>query len=324
MVKVRKVNKLRVAVVPKDADCSELTEENAALYYTAAEYAKPVFDMVVSEFEGSLKKEAGLEKRLRRTKNIELKKGDIRFKIKATPSTSTAYQAVCQRFADYLEDLNEAAEAGVKRQGIRNIEGGTYVGLAEAEAKFEQLKDYNTNPRVTPRISCSTMKDQSLDNMLGVVEVEPEECGKFTEANAKLYRVAKAQASRIKKQVTDPFKKALKAETGYSGKNPPAETVYELYEIGDYVFQVCTVPKDKVSYGEIAKGIQDIFNQAVVETGIGRSSSDWLKVRDGQGFLNIDYMIEQYEKLKEENTKMTVEQTITVMPKPEYDSVVSV
>ena len=324
MVKVKRVNKLRVAVVAEDADCDELTEENAKLFYTASQYAKPVYDMVASEFEDALKKEAGLEKKLRKTKTIEMKKGDITFKIKATPSTSTTYQSVCQRFSDYLEDLRDAAAAGVRRAGIRTFDEDTYVGLAEAETKFEQLMEENTSPRITPKVSYSKMKDKSLDKMITAVEVDPENCGEFTGENAKLYRVAKEQAKRIKKQVTDPFKKALKAETGYDNNNVPEETVYELYEIGDYVFQVISAPRDNASYGEVAKGIKDIFNQAVVGVGIGRSSEDWLKVRDEQGFLNIGYMISRYEKLLKDNTKTIVEQKITVMPKPEYDSVVSV
>ncbi|MBR9691932.1 hypothetical protein GOV06_04040 [Candidatus Woesearchaeota archaeon] len=323
MVKIKRINKLRVAIVPKNVDCSELTKENAELYFAAEKYSQPWYDMVVSEFEKTLKKEAGLDRKFKKKREVELEKGDIKFKITGTPGTSTSYQSVCTRLEDYLTDLKDAVDQGIRRTGLRNLEDGTYISLNELQEKMEGFIDDYTNPKITPKIEYSKMRDQSLEKMLEVVEIEPETSGKFTGTNAKKYRLAKEQSKRIKSKVINPFKKALKAETEYSSDNVPEETVLDIYEIGEYAFSVLTVPKETTKYSEVVNNLKATVEKAQEEVENGRAEMPGLRIRDAEGLFEIDYMVDMYEKLIEDNTKTIVEQKIQVMPIAAYDEVIS-
>jgi hypothetical protein len=226
-----------------------LTPENAALFYTAVMFSEPVYSMVAKTFEETLKEEAGLEGKVKKTTEVELKKGDITFNLTATPSSSTSYQSICDRLDTYLADIQQAANDGVKRQGVRTFDGSTYLSLSELKIKVEDLVVQNTKPTTTTKIDYTKMKDQSLDKMLSVVEVEPESCGEFTCENAKTYRIAKEQVKRIKSGVIKAFQDSLKVETGYSKTNVPAETERQIYQIGDYAFLVISAPREETKYG---------------------------------------------------------------------------
>ena len=57
---IERIKTFDVAILPKEIDCSELTEQNADFFYTGSYYSEPLLKNVVSEFEDALEKEAGL------------------------------------------------------------------------------------------------------------------------------------------------------------------------------------------------------------------------------------------------------------------------
>jgi len=195
--------------------------------------------------------------------------------------------------------------------------------LTELQDKVDGLIKEYTNPRVTPRFDYTKMRDDSLEKMLQIVEVEPENCGKFTEANAKLCRIAKEQLKRIRKNVVDPFKKALKEETGYNAGNIPEETIVEVFEVGKYRFKVISAPREEISYGEVIKQVQAMLEIAQKQADAGKAEVPGLKIRDGQGFIEINYLNQRYEKLMKDNRKTILEQEVKTMPIPEYDKVIA-
>ena len=134
---------------------------------------------------------------------------------------------------------------------------------------------------------------------------------KATGENAKTYRIAKEQTKLIGKNVINAFKDALKAETGWNKHNVPEETQKDMYEVGKYVFMITTSPKESVKYGNAAKK----FISFVEDSG------EFVRIRDSNEYLPVDVLVEKYNQLVEENTNMTVQQNIDVMPQPKYDQV---
>ena len=99
---VKRIKTYEVQILPKEVECSKLSERNAETYHTAAYYSEPLLKKIVSEFETALKKEAGLDKIVRKTTTQKLKKGSIDFEVKATPSNKVSYLGVGKAIQQYL------------------------------------------------------------------------------------------------------------------------------------------------------------------------------------------------------------------------------
>ena len=66
---VKRIKTYEVQILPKEVECSKLSERNAETYHTAAYYSEPLLKKIVSEFETALKKEAGLDKIVKKYKD---------------------------------------------------------------------------------------------------------------------------------------------------------------------------------------------------------------------------------------------------------------
>jgi hypothetical protein len=327
MVQVKRINKLKVGIIPEEKVCKELTEENAQLFYTAEKFSQPVYDLFMSRFEEAVKKEAGLDKEsLEEKTERKVKRGDITFTVKATPSKSTSYQNICSRLETYLADLIHAKEQGIQREGVRTFDGKTYLAIDELTAKVNTLIDTYTNPTISAKIDYTKLKDKSLENMLNAVgktvDIDTEDI-KFTEANAKLYRIVDIQDKRLKDNVVKPFQDALKKATGLSKENPPESTITDFFEVGKYAFSITTAPKETVKYGGIVNGISALLEEAAEAAEDTRSEMEGVKIKDNKGYIELNLVFGTYQTLVKENTGSTVEQKIQIMPLPAYDAVVA-
>jgi hypothetical protein len=144
---IERIKTFDVAILPKDIDCSALTEQNADFFYTAGYYSEPLLKDVVAEFEDALEKEAGLAgKVLTETRKVEVRKGGITLTLTATPSSKTSYMEVGKAIDQYLTDLQTANEAGIRRWGIRKIDDQACISIDDVLAKMEGLIQENTTP----------------------------------------------------------------------------------------------------------------------------------------------------------------------------------
>jgi len=311
---MERIKQFEVAILPKDADCSELNERNADFFYTAWMYSEPLLKKVVSEFEDALKEEAGLDgKVLKATKEKTVTRGDITFKLTATPSPRTSYMEVGRAIDQYLTDLQEANDAGVKREGIKRFEDKAYISIDEVVEKMNSLIQTNTN--VTTNFSIDYTKLREDPAKTGrLIFVEPGTYGNVTEQNAITYRLAKEQLKLLGSKVTKPFNAALKAETGYDVKHLPVQTTKDSFGVGKYIFMVTSIPKTDVEYGKAAKE----FIQHVKDC---QENSEGIKEREGMDWIAIDDLVKEYRTLIATNTKPAIEQRIDLFPNPKYDHI---
>ena len=310
-MEIRKIKSLGVALVPEDVECSALTKENAQLFYTAERYSVPVLKGVVNEFEDALKAELGFDEKIpKKTREKKLKRGSIEFKVKQTPTSNPSYQAIGERIGQYLADIQGLNEEGMRREGVRTIEGEAHLLLDDLAAKIEGLEEEFANKGSRTSISYSEMrKEPDLSRM---IDLEPGTYGEVTGENAKTYRIAKEQLKLLGKNVVNPFKKSLKEATGYSADNVPAETQYDMFGVGDYIFMVVTAPKKDVKYGEAAKFIINMIDEP---------EEGFVRQRDGKEYVPVSKLVETYDRIVKECTKTIVQQDIKVMPEPKYDQV---
>lgn len=310
-MEIKRIKSLRVALVPEEVECNALTKENAQLFYTAERYSLPVLKGVVSEFEDALKTELGFSEKVpKKTVEKRIKRGNIAFTVKQTPTSNPSYQAIGERVGQYLTDIQELNEEGRRREGVRTIDGEAHLLLEDLVEKMDELQKEFANKGSRTNIKYSEMrKDPDLSRML---DLEPGTYGKVTGENAKTYRVAKEQVKLLGKKVTNPFKNAIKEATGYSKDNVPAETQYDMFGVGDYIFMVVTAPKKEVKYGEAAKFILNMIDEP--DEGFARQ-------RDGNIYVPVGKLVETYDQIVEECTNTIVQQDIKVMPEPKYDQV---
>ena len=310
-MEIKRIKSLRVALVPEDVECSELTKRNAELFYTADRYGLPILKGVVEEFETALKEELGFNgKTPKKARERTLKRGGIEFVVKQTPTSNPSYQQIGQRIGQYLTDIQGLNEEGMRRQGVRTIDDQLYLLLDDLLAKVEELQEEFANQGSRTNITHSKMrKEADLTKML---DLEPGTFGTVTGENAKVYRIAKEQVKLLGKQVVGPFKAALKSETGYSADNVPEETHYDMFEVGSYIFMVVSAPREEVKYGKAAKGIIAMLEEP--PEGFARS-------RDGNLYVPVSTLVSTYDQLVADNTRTIVQQDIKVMPEPKYDKV---
>jgi hypothetical protein len=311
---IERVRTFDVAILPKDIDCSALTEQNADLFYTAAYYSEPLLKDVVSEFEDALEKEAGLVgKVLRETKTVEIKKGGITLTVTATPSSKTSYMEVGKAIDQYLTDLETANESGLRRDGVRRIDDRACISIDEVLARMDCLIKENTTPVTNVKIDYTKPREDPAKTVR-LLAVEPGTYGKVTENNAEIYRLAKEQLKLLAGKVTKPFNTALKAETGFSAEHLPTEMTVDSFGVGRYIFMVTSIPKRDVKYGEAAKAFIAHVKQC-------QENSEGVRERDGVEYLVINELVNEYRALVAENTKPIMEQRVGLLPNPKYDRV---
>jgi len=310
-MEIRRIKSLRVALVPEDVVCDTLTKGNAELFYVAERYNVPVLKGVVSEFEDALKEELGFNGKIPKTsRERRLNKGCIEFKVKQTPTSNPSYQAIGERIGQYLTDIQGLNEEGMRREGVRTIDGEPYLLLDDLVAKIDGLKEEYGNEGSRINVSYSKMKkDPDLSRML---ELKPGTFGNVTGENAKTYRIAKEQLKLLGNNVINPFKAAIKAETGYSAANVPAETQYDMFGVGDFIFMVVTAPREEIKYGKAAKTIISMAEEP---------QEGFVRQRDGNLYVPVSKLVQTYDTLVAENTRTIVQQDIKVMPEPKYDHI---
>lgn len=308
-MEVRKIKNLQVALLSDEDICDKLTRRNAEVFHSADTYSVPVLNGVVGEFEEALKHELGITGNEKRQVEKSLNRGSIDFVVKATPTCNPSYQSIGIRIEQYLTDISDLNEEGRRREGVRTIEGEAYILHEDITSKMDEFVDMYSNPGVRTTIKYSKMrKDADLGRVLDIV---PGTYGRVTGENAKTYRIAKEQVKAQRKQVINPFKQALKLETGYNAENVPDETQVDLFEVGKYLFMVTSSPRTEVKYGEAAKG----FIHMVEEP------DGFARTRDGNIYLPVSDLVSSYNGLIQDNTRTIVQQDIKTMPQPKYDLV---
>ena len=306
---MNRIQNLRVAIVPKEVMCQELTGQNAEMFYTASSYNIPVLKEVVGEFENALKEEVGLTGKVKKTTKKELNRGSIDFTVTATPTSNPSYQSVGIRIEQYLTDIQQLNEEGMKREGVRTIDGTPYIRLDDIAGKVDNLIEQYKNPSQRITIGYSQMrKDADIERML---DLEPGTFGKVTGENAKTYRIAKEQTKLLGKNVVTPFKNALKTATGYSKDNVPDETKVDMFGIGNYVFMVGSAPREEIKYGDAAKEFIELLEEP----------EGFARTREGNLYVPVGVLQEKYGDIVQDRTRTTVQQDIKVMPEPKYDNV---
>ena len=310
-MEIKKIKSLSVALVPEDIECNFLTRQNAELFYTADRYNVPVFKGVVNEFEEALKAELGFNGKVpKKTREKRLKRGSIEFVVKQTPTSNPSYQAIGEKIGQYLTDVQGLNEEGRRREGVRTIDEEAYLLLDDLAAKIDGLQEEFANKGSRTNIGYSEMRKEP--DLSKVIDLEPGTFGVVTGENAKTYRIAKEQLKLLSKNIVNPFKKALKSETGYDADNVPEESQYDMFGIGDYIFMVVSSPREEVKYGEAAKMIIAMLEEP---------TEGFARQRDGRLYVPVSTLVQEYDKLIEESTRTIVQQDVKVMPEPKYDLV---
>jgi hypothetical protein len=310
---VKRIKTYEVQILPKEVECSKLSERNAETYHTAAYYSEPLLKKIVSEFETALKKEAGLDKIVRKTTTQKLKKGSIDFEVKATPSNKVSYLGVGKAIQQYLTHLETANDKGLRRDGIRRIDHQSHISIDELVEKMDELIEEHKKPYTGFKLSHTKLKDDPYKTQ-HLIDIEPGSYHKVTGENAKIYRLAKEQLKLLGAKVTRPFKDSLKKETKYSLENIPNETTVDSFEVGRYRFMVTSIPRTEVKYGEVAKDFIKYVHEC-------EEDHENVREREGVDYLPISNLVQEYESLLKKHTKDALTQTIDLFPNPKYENV---
>lgn len=309
-MEVKRIRSLKVALIPKTINCDSLSRINADLFYTANTFNKPVLKEVVDEFEDGLKTELGVNGKIpKKTLEKELERGGIKFKVKSTPTSNPSYSVVGSTIEQYLTDIVGLNEDGMRREGVRTLEGEPYLLQRDVQCKLEEILDDNKNEGVRNTITYSKMKKEA--NVKKLINIEPGTYGKPTGENAKTCRIAKEQIKLIENKIIKPFKSALKKETGYSNDNIPEQTMVDMFEAGKYIFMVTSSEREEIKYGKIVQGFSDLVYE----------KQEFARQRDSNLYLPVNVLLNQYNELVDKHTRSIVQQDIYVIPQPRFDQV---
>lgn len=243
-------------------------------------------DYVIGPFTGALKdaalnaasKEVGVDEDNVVVDEFNWSKelGDMHFNVRVYPSTRTSFEDVLTDFEVILGKIVADNLESVRKDGVRKVNGETYVLVEHLFDELARLKiDHTSDPFNQRELSVLTADgnkfplDETVDSL--VVYFDPKRCAVMSPKNAAEYQAARSLKKRV-----DAFKAGFKKGL-YAEFNPERDEKMEVnFELSDgsgvrYLFSVA----ESAQYGKVFDGLVGMKTKK-----IAASTGDLVIVRE--------------------------------------------
>ena len=301
---------------------------NMETYLSAAAQVELLETMVIGPFEDQLKKDTGFGKNKipKKRESIERRIGNHMFYIDIKPTTKPKYGEVFNAMTAYIDGLKQGRLEGRKRDGVRTIDGGSYVSLDDLMANLDIFVGESMQPSAEFSIRTSKGK-RSKDITQSVLQLDYSRDygrteGQGAAANARDYIEAKKIVNDVTSVITKPFEASVRNATGFGKDNIPSEVIYTKTPVGNVLCYCVNSPAENISYGKVMADFKKYLAEIAEETKNPRSAMVELRRAEGKDYVNLSILHLMLNQMKESNTATTIRQNISYLRRPKDDKII--
>ena len=234
-------------------EAQQLNEESAGNYFRARLQILPFLkNEVIDPIEKAVKEntEWNDKKRPKKVQEQEVKVGEVVFHVTTTPTTKRpGYKEVYEHTTQYLDTLKRQQTDGVKRKGVVDRDGKTFIGLNYLVDVIAEYKKQVLRAGIAQKL------ETPLKNPESKIAVPIRDYGKLPHQAGEIYQHAKPFHVEAAQRAVKSFVDILEEETGFSKEHVPGEPEHTWKQTDRYLFHIISSPTESVKYGEIMNAL---------------------------------------------------------------------